>query len=313
MHANAPLTPTGRKILCERIARGRPVAHVAREMGITRPTAYKWWSRYLEGGEEALVDRRSVPHSSPNRLAERTERRIIGLRVNRRWGPARIAGHLRLNRSSVWRVLCRYGISRLRDLDPPSGRRIRRYERKVPGELVHMDVKKFGRIPPGGGWKSLGKEKAGQRHRLGYSYLHSVVDDHSRLAYSEFCPDETAVTSLVFTQRAVQWFADRGVTIASIMTDNGANYRSHLFADTLEAIGIDHLRTRPYSPQTNGKVERYQRTLATEWAYATSWTSDDQRAQALTDWLHTYNHHRYHTALDGPPINRVYNLREPYS
>ena len=156
MHANAALTPTGRRILCERIARGRPIAHVAVEMGISRQTASKWWGRYLESGEAGLVDRRCVPHSSPNRLAQRTERRIIGLRVNRRWGPARIAGHLRLVSSTVWRVLARFGISRLRDLDPPSGRVIRRYEKDVPGELVHVDVEKFGKIPPGGGWRTRG-------------------------------------------------------------------------------------------------------------------------------------------------------------
>ncbi len=269
MHANAPLTPTGRRILCERIGKGRPVAHVAREMGVSRPTAYKWWVRYQEGGEEALADRRSVPLSSPKRLSLRSERRIIGLRVNRRWGPARIAGHLGMHSSTVWRVLDRYGLSRLRDLDPPSGRRIRRYERKVPGDLAHMDVKKFAKIPPGGGWRSLGRDQAGQRHRLGYTYLHSVVDDYSRLSYSEFCQDETAVTSLQFTRRAVQWFADRGVTITSIMTDNGANYRSHLFGDTLEAVGIRHVRIPPRSPQINGKVERYQRTLANDHGHST--------------------------------------------
>lgn len=313
MHRNAPLTPTGRLILCERIDRGRPIAHVAREMGISRATASKWWNRYCQGGEEALVDRCSVPHSSPARLAPRTERRIIGLRVGRRWGPAQIGGHLGLNPSTVWRVLKRFGLSRLRDLDPPSGRVIRRYERKVAGELVHVDVKKFGKIPTGGGWRSRGRGKAGPRQKLGYSYLHSAVDDHSRLAYSEFCPDEGALTSLGFARRACQWFADRGVTVSSIMTDNGPAYRSRLFSDTLEAVGIGHLLTRPYRPQTNGKVERYQRTLATEWAYATAWTSDRQRTQALEGWLHTYNHHRYHTAIAGPPISRVNNLRDQYN
>lgn len=312
MHANAALTPTGRRILCERIDAGRPVAHVANEMGVSRPTAYKWWHRYCQGGEEALVDRRSVPQSTPNRLSQRRERRIIGLRVNHRWGPARIAGHLGLHSSTVWRVLSRYGISRLRHLDPPSGRAIRRYERERPGELAHMDIKKFGKIPAGGGWKIKGRGQAGTRQRVGYTYLHSMVDDHSRLAYSEFYPDETALTSTLFTHRAIQWFADHGVTITSVMTDNGGNYRSRLFEDTLEAVGIRHLLTRPHTPQTNGKVERYQHTLTTEWAYTRVWTSDQQRAQALTDWLHQYNHHRYHTAIDGPPIRRVNNLRDQY-
>lgn len=315
MHANAPFTPTGRLILCERIAQGRPVAHVAKAMGVSRPTAYKWWNRYLAGGVEALRDRPSIPGSVPNRMPRRVERRIIGLRVNRRWGPARIGGHLGLHSSTVWRVLCRYGVSRLRDLDPPTGRIIRRYEKKIPGELVHVDIKKLGRIPEGGGWRVHGIENRDQskKKRVGYTFLHSMVDDHTRLAYSEFCPDEKANTCIRFVKRARDWFAEHGVMIQAVMTDNGVGYQARLFVDTLESVDIDHVRIRPYRPQTNGKVERYQRTLATEWAYANTWTSDQQRADALTDWLHQYNHHRYHTAIGGPPITRVNNLKEQYT
>ena len=313
MHANAPLTPTGRRILCERIDKGRPISHVAREMGVSRQTATKWWNRYCESGEAGLYDRRSTPHSTPYRLPQRIERRIIGLRVNRRWGPARIAGHLHLNTSTVWRVLYRYGISRLRDLDPPTGRIIRRYEKAVPGELVHVDIKKFGKIPAGGGWRAHGRGNVSRPKRVGYTYLHSAVDDHTRLAYSEFCPDEKGNTCIRFIQRARQWFAERGIMIQAVMTDNGVGYTSRIFIDTLESVDIDHVRTRPYRPQTNGKVERFQRTLATEWAYTTTWTSDSQRAEALTGWIHTYNHHRYHTAINGPPISRVNNLRDQYT
>lgn len=310
MHANAPLTPTGRRILCQRIDKGRPIAHVAAEMGISRQTASKWWNRFCDDGEDGLVDRRSVPHRSPNRLSQRTERRIIGLRVNRRWGPARIAGHLQLVASTVWRVLVRFGLSRLRYLDPSSGRVIRRYEKAVPGELIHVDVKKFGKIPDGGGWRTRGRQQAGPRQKVGYTYLHSAVDDHSRLAYSEFLKNETANTAIGFMHRAVEWFNNLGVLIQEIMTDNGSPYVSYLWADTLESIDIDHIRTRPYRPQTNGKVERYQRTLATEFAYASEWRTDQQRANALDAWLHEYNHHRYHTAIDGSPISRVNNLTE---
>ena len=315
MHANAPLTPAGRRILCERIACGRPIAHVAQEMGVSRQTASKWWNRYLVDGEAGLYDRRSVPHVTPGRLPERTERRIIGLRVNRRWGPARIAGQLRLVVSTVWRVLKRFGLSRLRDLDPPTGRIIRRYEKAVPGELVHVDIKKLGRIPDGGGWRVHGMKNRDQskKNRVGYTFLHSMVDDHSRLAYSEFCPDETANTCIRFIKRARDWFAEHGIMIQAVMTDNGVGYRARLFADTLESVDIDHIRTRPYRPETNGKVERYQRTLATEWAYTLTWSSDQQRVNALSDWLHQYNHHRYHTAIDGAPINRVNNLRDQYN
>jgi transposase InsO family protein len=282
-------------------------------MGVSRQTATKWWNRYCESGEAGLYDRRSTPHSTPYRLSQRIERRIIGLRVNRRWGPARIGGHLHLNTSTVWRVLYRYGISRLRDLDPPTGRIIRRYEKAVPGELVHVDIKKFGKIPAGGGWRAHGRGKVSRPKRVGYTYLHSAVDDHTRLAYSEFCPDEKGNTCIRFIQRARQWFAERGIMIQAVMTDNGVGYTSRIFGDTLESVDIDHVRTRPYRPQTNGKVERFQRTLATEWAYTTTWTSDSQRAEALTGWIHTYNHHRYHTAINGPPISRVNNLRDQYT
>lgn len=313
MHANAPLTPTGRLILCERIDKGRPIAHVAAEMGISRQVASKWWNRYLAEGETGLIDHRSVPRSCPNRLAQRTERRIIGLRVNRRWGPAMIAGHLRLVPSTVWRVLKRYGISRLRDLDPASGRIIRRYEKNVAGELVHVDIKKFGKIPDGGGWRVHGWGKVPRPGKIGYTYLHSAVDDYSRVAYGEFLNDEKAVTCLKFVARARQWFTDRGVMIQAIMTDNGPGYRSNLFYDTIESFDIDHIYTWPYHPQTNGKVERYQRTLATEWAYTRTWTSNQQRTDDLTSWLHRYNHHRHHTAVGGPPITRVNNPTNQYT
>lgn len=313
MHANAPLTPAGRLILCERIAAGRPISHVAREMGISRQRAGVWYRRWQADGEAGLVDRRSTPVTPPaNQLPVRTVRRIISLRVNRRWGPARIAGHLRLVASTVWRILHRHGLSRLRHLDPPTSRPIR-YEKNVPGELIHVDVKKFGKIPAGGGWRLHGKGNVVRTRKVGHTFLHEAVDDHSRMAYAEFCDDETAITSLGFMMRAQQWFADRGITIQAVMTDNGSPYVSQIWADTLESVNIDHIRIRPRRPQTNGKVERFGRTLATEWAYANAWMSNQARADNLTHWLHSYNHHRYHTAIGGTPISRVNNLRDQYS
>lgn len=297
-------------------------------MGVSRTTAYRWWNRWLSEGELGLVDRRSRPHCSPRRLPVRTERRIIGLRVNRRWGPARIGGKLGLNPSTVWRVLDRYGMSRLRDLDPPTGRQIRRYERERPGELLHVDVKKLGRIPDGGGWRALGRTQGRRnslpyrrydgsgkrRYTLGYAFVHAAIDDHSRIAYAEILTDEKAATAVGFMARAVNWFAQRGITVEAVMTDNGAAYRSHLWADTLASVEISHIRTRPYRPQTNGKVERFNRTLATEWAYAHTWHTDQQRTDALPGWIHEYNHHRTHTAIGNkPPITRVTNLPKQYN
>jgi transposase InsO family protein len=300
-------------ILCERIAAGRPISHVAREMGISRQRASIWWHRYVAEGEAGLVDRRSIPVTPPaNQLPVRTVRRIISLRVNRRWGPARIAGHLRLVASTVWRILHRHGLSRLRHLDPPTSRPIR-YEKQIPGELVHVDVKKFGKIPAGGGWRLHGKGNVVRTRKVGHTFLHEAVDDYSRVAYAEFCDDETAITSLGFMMRARQWFADRGITIQAVMTDNGSAYVSQIWADTLESVNIDHFRIRPRRPQTNGKVERFGRTLATEWAYANAWMSDQSRAEDLPRWLHSYNHHRYHTAINGTPTSRVNNLRDQYS
>jgi transposase InsO family protein len=313
VHANAPLTPEGRLRMCRRIEAGHDITQVARFMGISRPTASKWWNRYLEEGEAGLVDRRSVPHTCPTRLSVRQERRIIGLRINRRWGPERIAGHLGLHSSTVWRVLKRYGISKLRHLDPGLAEPVVRYEATTPGELAHIDVKRFTRIPDGGGWKAHGKGNVAGVKGVGKTYLHSMVDDHTRLAYSEFCDNETALTCLEYTRRAVQWFADRGVSIRKIMTDNAPGYRSDVYCDTIESVGIGHVFTRSYRPQTNGKVERFQQTLDREWAAARLWTSNEQRQQDLPRWLHQYNHHRYHSAVGGAPITRVNNLRQHYS
>ena len=199
---------------------------------------------------------------------------------------------------------------------------IRRYERSTPGELLHVDIKKLGRIPDGGGWKKVEPAQARRnkrpyrrrdgtgkiRHSLGYGYIHAAVDDHTRLAYVEVLADEKAVTATAFTQRAIEWFTSIGITVQAVMTDNGACYKSHLYGDTLDANGIDHLRIPPRQPQINGKVERFNRTMLEEWAYVTTYRSEAERIEALEPWLHTYNHHRHHTAIGGPPINRATNV-----
>ena len=322
MHGNARLTPEGRRILVERIAAGRPAAHVAAEMGVSRTTAYRWWRRYQAEGEAGLFDRSSRPYTCPHRTPAAVEARIVELRQARKLGPARIGLVLDMPASTVWRVLVRHGLNRLRWMDRPTGQVIRRYEKSIPGELVHIDIKKLGRIPDGGGWRALGREhgkRNSRRYRrydgtgtrrstLGYDYLHAAVDDHTRLAYVEILNDEKGATATAFTQRAVHWFAAHGITVTAIMTDNGACYISHLFRDTLQANSINHVRIPPRRPQLNGKVERFNRTMADEWAYVRVYTSNTDRTTALADWLHTYNHHRNHTAIGGPPISRATNL-----
>ena len=314
LHRNAKLTPAGRRLLVDRIASGRPVAHVAAEMGVARQTAHRWWRRFVAEGESGLQDRSCRPRRSPRRTPRALERRIERLRRRQKLGPVRIGYRLGLAASTVYRVLCRLGLQRLSWLDRPTGRVIRRYEHPHPGDLLHMDIKKLGRIPPGGGWRAHGRGRAGARQRVGYAYIHSAVDDHSRLAYSEVLADERAVTVVAFWRRALAGFADRGVTAQAVLTDNGSAYRSADFARACLAAGIRHRRTRPYRPQTNGKVERFNRTLLEEWAYVRVYRSEQARTAALARWLHHYNHHRGHTALGGlPPVSRVTNLPGQYS
>jgi transposase InsO family protein len=310
-HRNAPLSETGRSRLARCIVDdGWPLRRAAERFQVSVTTAKRWADRYRAYGEAGMADRSSRPHTSPRRTPTRIERRIINVRVTRRWGPARIAGLLRLNPATVHRVLVRYGLNRLDRMDRATGRVIRRYERARPGELVHVDIKKLGNIPDGGGHKVLGRP-AGRKTRsgVGYGYIHTAIDDHSRLAYSEILPDETKHTAAAFWMRAHAFFTDCGITVERVITDNGACYKSHPWRDVLAAAGITHKRTRPYRPQTNGKVERFNRTLLQEWAYARPYRTETERREAFPDWLHTYNHHRPHTALGGqPPASRVPNL-----
>ena len=315
MHRNARLTPAGRLLLCQRIDAGWPVAHAAASMGISRDRAYVWWRRYQAEGVVGLEDRSSRPHRCPTRTRASRERRIVHLRRKRGLGPARIAGIVRLPASTVHAVLVRHGLNRLDHLDRPTRAPIRRMEMTRPGELVHIDIKKLGRIPRGGGWRIHGRaarpHAARRPGNVGYAFVHSAVDAYSRLAYSEVLHDEQAVTAAAFWIRAAAFFASHRITIERVLTDNGSCYRSHAFAAALGHVA--HSRTRPYRPATNGKVERFNRTLLAEWAYARPWTSNGQRTRALTTWLHLYNHHRHHTAIGGPPISRVSNLIRPYS
>ena len=330
-HRNAPLSETGRLRLARCVVDEQwPLRRAAERFQVSATTAQRWAQRYRTDGPAGMADRSSCPHRRPQRTPARVERRIIKVRLLRRWGPARIAFLLGLNPATVHRVLTRYGMARLAHLDRGTGRVIRRYEHAAPGDLVHVDIKKLGNIPDGGGHKVHGRHlgtrlrsahrdptrprKVHGRPNLGYQYLHNAVDDHSRLAYTEILPDETRGTAVAFWQRAQAWFAARGITVHRILTDNGSCYRSQLWRDTLTTGGISHKRTRPYRPQTNGKVERYHRTMLDEWAYARPYRSETERRQALPAWLHSYNHHRGHTALAGqPPASRVPNLTGQYN
>ncbi|WP_030574891.1 IS481 family transposase [Streptomyces aureocirculatus] len=315
-HRNARLTVFGRRLLVERVVSGRPVAHVAAETGISRATAHKWIRRWRAEGQAGLHDRSSRPHSTPHRTPPAIEARVCDLRRDRKLGPARIGPILGLPASTVHRILTRHHLHRLTWLDRPTGTVIRRYERDRPGELIHVDVKKLGRIPDGGGHKTNGREAGRPIRGMGFDYVHSAVDDHSRLAYSEIHSDEKVATCAGFLTRAAAFFHSHGIDhVERVLTDNAWAYRKGLaWKNVLAELGAAGKLTRAYRPQTNGKVERFNRTLLDEWAYLKPYNSNNERTEALADFLHTYNHHRCHTALGGkPPISRVNNPAGQYT
>jgi transposase InsO family protein len=310
------LSPYSRLLLVQRAAQ-RPVAHVAAELGVSRQTAYRWVRRYQAEGEAGLTDRSCRPHHTPQRTSPEREAEVLALRAAARRGPVWLAAQLGATPSTIGRILRRHQVALLRELDPVTGAIIRssrrshvRYERERPGELLHVDVKKLGRIPDGGGWRLHGRQAGGQvRGRgIGYDYIHVAIDDHSRLAYAEVHADEQAVTCADFLTRAARYYADHGVTrIERVMTDNARAYTvSHAWAQALAELGARAKFIRHHCPWTNGKAERFIRTLSNEWAYAQPWHSNAERAQALSGWLESYNTARAHTALGGqPPISRL--------
>ena len=322
-HANARLTPAGRLIMVQRIATGRPPAHVAAEMGVSRACAYKWWRRWKDEGERGLIDRPSRAHSHPKRTRACTETRIRISRHLSRRGPVAIGAHLNVPASTVGRVLRRHHTPPLAACDPVTGQVIRatrrsanRYEHDRPGSLVHVDVKKLGRIPDGGGWRAHGRGIRPRSARgLGYDYVHAAVDDHSRLAYAEILDDEKGATCAGFLTRAAAFYAAHGISIERVITDNAKNYRiSRDFAAAAAAIGATRKFIRSHCPWTNGKVERFNRTLGVEWAYSRVFASNDERAALLPAWLEHYNLNRPHLGIGGrSPISRVNNAAGQYS
>ena len=316
-HGNARTTVLGRKLIVDRHQAGWRRAHIAAAMGISRKCVRTWISRYEAEGEAGLVDRSSRPHTSPTRAPAEVEDRIVELRDRERRGPAWLGAELGVPARTVSRILVRRGRPRLCALDPMTGQVIRsskatatRYERSYPGELVHMDVMKLGRIPDGGGWRAHGRAAGSTSRRretvVGYDYVHSLVDDYSRLAYSEVLPDEKGVTCAAFLARAAAHFATHGIDrIERVMTDNAWAYKYSL-RDVCTAIGARQKFIKPHCPWQNGKVERLNRTLATEWAYRRVFTNNAERAAALAPWIEHYNTQRRHSALGGlTPASRL--------
>jgi transposase InsO family protein len=317
-HANARLTVHGRLLLVQRVVHDcRPVAHVAREMGVSRQCAHRWVARYRAEGEAGLQERSSRPHHRPRRISTEVEEAVVALRAKERRGQDWLGPELGLPPRTVSRILRRHRVPYLCELDPLTGEQIRsskattiRYERDRPGELAHMDVKKIGRIPDGGGWRAHGRGAAAlstdHSTRIGFDYVHSLVDDHSRLAYSEVLPDEKGATCAAFLTRAAAYFAAHGIPrIQRLMTDNAWAYRYSLRQVCAE-LSIKQVFIKPHCPWQNGKVERLNRTLATEWAYRCVYTSNAERTGALARWLEHYNTRRRHSALGGlPPISRL--------
>jgi transposase InsO family protein len=304
IHKNARTTPHSRLLMVRRVLEQRqPASRVAADFGVSERTVRKWLARWRAGGEPALNDRSSAP-ARQRRLPPEQVAAIAAFRRQRLTSPV-IARRLGLPLSTVGTVLRRLGLGRLKHLDPPAP--VVRYQRERPGELIHIDTKKLGKIA-GLGHRITGRRSGMvNRHRgIGWEYLHVAVDDASRLAYTEILPDERKASAIAFLGRALAWFARHGVKIERIMTDNGSAYRSHAFRDACARASVRHLRTRPYTPCTNGKAERFLQTVMRECAYAHAFRSSGERAAALPRWLHLYNVHRPHTALAGqPPISRL--------
>jgi transposase InsO family protein len=323
------LTPRQRLRLARQVVdEGWSVSAAAHYFRVSYPTAAKWARRYVELGVEGMADRSSRPHAHPNRTPQAVVRRIVHLRIRKRLGPVQIAGRLGLSASTVHAVLVRCKLNRLSHVDVRTGEPARRYEHERPGALIHVDVKKLGNIPRGGGWRFVGRQQgdwnrqstpglARSKHRhevLGYAFVHTVIDDNSRVAYAEIHDNEKADTAIGVLRRAVSWFADHNVTVERVLSDNGSAYRSHAWRHACHDLSITPKFTRPRRPQTNGKIERFHRTMADGWAYSKHYNSESARRAALPAWLHFYNHHRPHTAIGKhPPISRLNNLPGHYS
>lgn len=325
-HANAALTPRHRlKVARLVVDQGWPITEVAARFQVSWPTVKRWVERYRSG--ESMHYRSSRPRQSPGKTDLKTTKRCISLRLRLREGPVQLSYRLDIAPSTVHRILRSVHLNRLSHVDRATGEPIRRYEHDHPGSMLHVDVKKLGNIPDGGGWRYVGRQQ-GEKNRastpdkprnkfsdplMGTAFVHTVIDDYSRVAYAEIHDDETAVTATAVLTRAVEWFNARGVIVERVLSDNGGAYRSHLWRGTCAKLAITYKRTRPYRPQTNGKIERFHRTLADGWAYARCYRSEAERRGELDGWLHYYNHHRPRTGCGNqPPFTRLTNVSGQY-
>jgi transposase InsO family protein len=306
VHKNARLTVSGRALLVRRVKQGWTVRSAAEAAGVSRRTAHKWLQRDRRGGERRLCDRSSAPRRSPRRTPAEQIDRVRALRLDRLSGPA-IARALGMARSTVGAILRRLGLGKLKALDPKPP--VVRYEKAAPGELIHIDIKSLGKID-GVGHRITGYREGQHRARgIGLEHLHVAIDDASRLAYTEILPSLGQDDATGFLERALAWYGRLGVKVERVMTDNGSAYRSKRFANALRAAGLRHVRTRPYTPRTNGKAERFIQTSLREWAYARAYETSDQRTQAIRPWIDSYNLSRPHTGIGGlTPWQRVNNL-----
>ena len=302
VHKNARLTPKGRELLIARLERGEHPQDVASAMGVSASTVYKWRRRYRQEGLGGLRDRSSRPNASPTRTPGAIEARVVALRKERRIYHG-IAAEAGVSRSTVGRILTRHGLNRWRDLEPAEP--VRRYERAKPGEMIHIDIKKLGRF------NKIGHRITGYRHGqsnsrgVGWEFVHVCIDDHSRLGFAEIRADEKKESAVAFLKAAVAWYASLGITVERLMTDNGSCYRSKTFKRACAALSVRHIFTKPYTPRTNGKAERFIQSSLREWAYARAYETSDHRATELPYWIHHYNWHRPHAAIKGnSPISR---------
>ena len=303
IHKNARLTPLRREEMALAVIAGLPVSQAARVYGVSAKIVARWVERFRAGGRDAMLDRTSRPHSIPRQTGQALAERIITLRRQRLTGK-HIAIQTGVSPATVSRVLKRAGLSRLKDIEPAVP--VVRYDYAQPGGLIHLDIKRLGRFERVGHRITGNRTGQSNSRGVGWEYVHVCIDDASRIAFTDIFPDEKAASATTFLKRAIAYYQTLGITVTRVMTDNGSCYKAHAFRDLCKELGLKHIRTKPYTPKTNGKAERFIQTALREWAYARAYQTSEQRKQSLPNWTHMYNWHRPHGSLKSkPPISRL--------